>query len=417
MRLLHLFFVSAMCALSPIALAAPGTSTSQSGGATDAAATAAQQTSLIKISTIEGKDSNDEFTRNVQVLEAQRQEIMKLNESTNAAPAGKAHDDLQAQLDAAVARLDGDNKTMAKTYGYSILRNYVRVPEVSEIFVVLTKDEIAKQPAPKDGSEPAKTLKVATISDAQGNQAFQTTVQNLQQMRQQAEAIKATLDAATDPKDKAYQQGQLDLMMKFLNEANALATKTYAFNLNRQYVMSIEKSTLYMAATPEEAAQVQQEETAAATKAAAKGEVKSAAKGETKTAAKSETKAAAQAPASAPATTKSAAKGDVKAPVTTKSADQAPTSAPATTKPAAQAPASAATTTKPAAQAPASAPATTKPAAQAPASAPATTKPAAQAPVSVPASAPVPAKGTAKSDPKSAPKSDPKSDPNIAPPQ
>ena len=409
MRLLHLSFVSAMCALSPIALAAPGTSTSQSGGATDAAATAAQQTSLIKISTIEGKDSNDEFTRNVQVLEAQRQEIMKLNESTNAAPAGKAHDDLQAQLDAAVARLDGDNKTMAKTYGYSILRNYVRVPEVSEIFVVLTKDEIAKQPAPKDGSEPAKTLKVATISDAQGNQAFQTTVQNLQQMRQQAEAIKATLDAATDPKDKAYQQGQLDLMMKFLNEANALATKTYAFNLNRQYVMSIEKSTLYMAATPEEAAQVQQEETAAATKAAAKGEVKAAAKGETN--------AAAQAPASAPATTKSAAKGDVKAPVTTKAAAQAPASAPATTKPAAQAPASAPATTKPAAQAPASAPATTKPAAQAPASAPATTKPAAQAPVSVPASAPVPAKGTAKSDPKSAPKSDPKSDPNIAPPQ
>ena len=407
MRLVYLFFVSAMCALSPIALAASGTSTSQSGGTTDAAATAAQQTSLIKISTIEGKDSNDEFTRNVQVLEAQRQEIMKLNESTNAAPAGKAHDDLQAQLDAAVARLDGDNKTMAKTYGYSILRNYVRVPEVSEIFVVLTKDEIAKQPAPKDGSEPAKTLKVATISDAQGNQAFQTTVQNLQQMRQQAEAIKATLDAATDPKDKAYQQGQLDLMMKFLNEANALATKTYAFNLNRQYVMSIEKSTLYMAATPEEAAQVQQEETAAATKAAAKGEVKAAAKGETK--------AAAQAPASAPATTKSAAKGDVKAPATTKAAAQAPASAP--------------TTTKPAAQAPASAPATTKAAAQAPASAPATTKPAAQAPVSVPASAPVPAKGTAKSDPKSAPKSDPKSapksdptsapksDPNSAPPQ
>ena len=409
MRLLHLSFVSAMCALSPIALAAPGTSTSQSGGATDAAATAAQQTSLIKISTIEGKDSNDEFTRNVQVLEAQRQEIMKLNESTNAAPAGKAHDDLQAQLDAAVARLDGDNKSMAKTYGYSILRNYVRVPEVSEIFVVLTEDEIAKQPAPKDGSEPAKTLKVATISDAQGNQAFQTTVQNLQQMRQQAEAIKATLDAATDPKDKAYQQGQLDLMMKFLNEANALATKTYAFNLNRQYVMSIEKSTLYMAATPEEAAQVQQEETAAATKAAAKGEVKAAAKGETN--------AAAQAPASAPATTKSAAKGDVKAPVTTKAAAQAPASAPATTKPSAQAPASAPATTKPAAQAPASAPATTKPAAQAPASAPATTKPAAQAPVSVPASAPVPAKGTAKSDPKSAPKSDPKSDPKSAPPQ
>ena len=41
--------------------------------------------------------------------------------------------------------------------------------------------------------------------------------------------------------------------MKKLNEANVEATKAYAFNLNRQYVMSIEKSTLYEA-SPEEAA-------------------------------------------------------------------------------------------------------------------------------------------------------------------
>jgi hypothetical protein len=42
--------------------------------------------------------------------------------------------------------------------------------------------------------------------------------------------------------------------MKQLNDANAVAKKSYAFDLNRQYEMSIEKSTLYMAATPEEAA-------------------------------------------------------------------------------------------------------------------------------------------------------------------
>jgi hypothetical protein len=62
------------------------------------------------------------------------------------------------------------------------------------------------------------------------------------------------LDAAASDKDKAYVQGQFDLAMKQLNEANAAATKAYAFNLNRQYVMSIERSSLYIAATPEEAA-------------------------------------------------------------------------------------------------------------------------------------------------------------------
>ena len=260
MRFATVILASTICALPTFALATPGASTAQSG-ATPAASAAAAQNTLVKISTIEGKPANDEFTRNVQVLQNERQEIVKLNTATNEAAAGSdARKALQAQLDAAVARLDADNKTMAKTYGYSILRNYVRIPEVSEVYVVLTEDEIAKQPASKDGTAPAKTLKVVTLKDAQSNQSFQTTVQNLQTMRQQAAAMKSTLDAATDPKDKAYQQGQFDLLLKQLNEANALATKTYAFNLNRQYVMSIDKSTLYIAATPEEAAAAKKDE-------------------------------------------------------------------------------------------------------------------------------------------------------------
>ena len=260
MRFATVILASTICALPTFALATPGASTAQSG-ATPAASAAAAQNTLVKISTIEGKPANDEFTRNVQVLQNERQEIVKLNTATNEAAAGSdARKALQTQLDAAVARLDADNKTMAKTYGYSILRNYVRIPEVSEVYVVLTEDEIAKQPASKDGTAPAKTLKVVTLNDAQSNQSFQTTVQNLQTMRQQAAAKKSTLDATTDPKDKAYQQGQFDLLLKQLNEANALATKTYAFNLNRQYVMSIDKSTLYIAATPEEAAAAKKDE-------------------------------------------------------------------------------------------------------------------------------------------------------------
>jgi len=266
MRFANVILASAVCALPTFALATPGASTAQSGatpavGANPAASAAAAQNTLVKISTIESKARNDEFTSNVQVLQNERQEIVKLNTATNEATAGSdARKALQTQLDAAVARLETNNRVMFKTYGYSILRNYVRIPEVSEVYIVLTEDEIAKQPAPKDGTAPAKTLKVVTLNDAQSNQSFQTTVQNLRTMYQQAAAMKSTLDAATDPKDKAYQQGQFDLLLKQLNEANALATKTYAFNLNRQYVMSIEKSTLYIAATPEEAAAAKKDE-------------------------------------------------------------------------------------------------------------------------------------------------------------
>jgi hypothetical protein len=223
-------------------------------GAPADAATAAQPM-LVKVATIEGKAANDEFTRNVQVVQAQRQEIVRMNEAVNAAPEGAERDALKAKLDDAVKKLDADNQLMAKTYGYSILRNYVRVPEKSEVFIVLTPEEAEKQPKPADGSQPATTARVCVLADAQANQAFQSAVQSLQQLRQQAAALKVQLDAATVEKDKAYLQGQFDLALKQLNEANAAATKAYAFNLNRQYVMSIERSSLYVAATAEEAEQ------------------------------------------------------------------------------------------------------------------------------------------------------------------
>ena len=226
----------------------------QQTNSTSASNPAQNKSVLVKVATIDGVVANDEFTRNVQVVQAQRQEIVRLNEALQKADAGAARDQAQAQLDAAVKKLEADNQTMSKTYGYSIVRNYVRVPDVSQILVVLTEEEIAKQPAPTDGSAPSKTLKVCSLNDTQANQSFQDNVQKLQQMRQQAVAAKDALDKATETNDKAYKQGQFDQLLKQLNDANAEATKAYAFNLNRQYQMQIEKSTLYVQATPEEAA-------------------------------------------------------------------------------------------------------------------------------------------------------------------
>ena len=245
----------------PTASNAPVTSAQQQPAAlaqqtnsTSASNSSQNKSVLVKVATIDGLVANDEFTRNVQVVQAQRQEIARLNEVLQKADAGAARDQAQAQLDAAVKKLEADNQTMSKTYGYSIMRNYVRVPDVSQILVVLTEEEIAKQPAPTDGSAPSKTLKVCSLNDTQANQSFQDNVQKLQQMRQQAVVAKDALDKATETNDKAYKQGQFDQLLKQLNDANTEATKSYAFNLNRQYQMQIEKSTLYVQATPEEAA-------------------------------------------------------------------------------------------------------------------------------------------------------------------
>jgi len=253
-----ILLVPVLCA--PLMLVGCGRDASKPAATTPAASTSASGESagangtLVKVAQIDGIDANDEFTHNVGVLQAGREEVMRMDESLKKLPAGKDHDDLQARMDAALKKLESDNQTMAKTYGYSILRNYVRIPEVAHVYLVLTDEEAAKQPAPKDGSAPSKVLKVCSLTDAQANQSFQDTVQKLQQMRQQAATMKAAIDKAGDSKDKAYQQGQFDLLLKQLNEANEAAAKTYAFNLNRQYQLQIEKSTLYIAASPEEAA-------------------------------------------------------------------------------------------------------------------------------------------------------------------
>ena len=168
-------FVCATCVLAffPVLTScnqsdAPAAKTTPATAGSNAPVTSAQQTNstsasnsaqnksvLVKVATIDGVVANDEFTRNVQVVQAQRQEIVRLNEALQKADAGAARDQAQAQLDAAVKKLEADNQTMSKTYGYSILRNYVRVPDVSQILVVLTEEEIAMQRAPTDGSAPS----------------------------------------------------------------------------------------------------------------------------------------------------------------------------------------------------------------------------------------------------------------------
>ena len=67
----------------PTALAQQTTSTSASNPSQN-------KSVLVKVATIDGLVANDEFTRNVQVIQAQRQEIARLNEVLQKADAGAA---------------------------------------------------------------------------------------------------------------------------------------------------------------------------------------------------------------------------------------------------------------------------------------------------------------------------------------
>ena len=82
---------------------------------------------------------------------------------------------------------------------------------------------------------------------------FQKNVQLVQQQRSLAAQLVSKIEKSESDKEKADLQAQLDLLQKKLNENNQLMFKTYGFSLNRNYVLTVEKSHIHMWVTEEEA--------------------------------------------------------------------------------------------------------------------------------------------------------------------
>lgn len=96
-------------------------------------------------------------------------------------------------------------------------------------------------------------VKVASLNTIDANKEFQKNVQLVQQQRALAAQTLTKLNSTTDEKVKVKLQKQFDALQDKLNENNQLMFKTYGFSLNRNYVLTVEKSHIHMWVTPEEA--------------------------------------------------------------------------------------------------------------------------------------------------------------------
>ncbi|MDP3072967.1 MAG: hypothetical protein Q8N18_21925 [Opitutaceae bacterium] len=117
-----------------------------SGGqllAQSAPATPKQQR-LIHVSTLNTIEANQAFQNNVQIMQARRQELLvakdALDKETNAAK----KKDLKTKVDALLAKLNEDNQTMLKAYGFTLERNYTIAPVVSHVYMMVTDEEAAR---------------------------------------------------------------------------------------------------------------------------------------------------------------------------------------------------------------------------------------------------------------------------------
>ena len=99
-------------------------------------------------------------------------------------------------------------------------------------------------------------VKVASLNTIDSNKEFQRNVQLVQQQRALAAELLSKMDTIQDEEEHNKLQTELDVLQQKLNENNELMFKTYGFSLNRNYVLTVEKSHIHMWVTEEESQKI-----------------------------------------------------------------------------------------------------------------------------------------------------------------
>jgi len=99
---------------------------------------------LIRVSSLTSVEANQEFDKNVRLLQAQRERAVQLANAIETAQTDEAKSGLQQELDSLMAKLNENNKKMVQAYGFSLTRNYTRVIETSHIYMFVSDEEAAR---------------------------------------------------------------------------------------------------------------------------------------------------------------------------------------------------------------------------------------------------------------------------------
>lgn len=108
----------------------------------------------------------------------------------------------------------------------------------------------------EDNSPKLQLVKVASLNTIDANKEFQKNVQLVQQQRALAVQLLGKMEETQDKDVHDKLKEQFDALQVKLNENNKLMFKTYGFSLNRNYVMTVEKSHVHMWVTEEEAVSI-----------------------------------------------------------------------------------------------------------------------------------------------------------------
>ena len=97
-------------------------------------------------------------------------------------------------------------------------------------------------------------IKVASLDTIKSNQEFQRNVQVVRTAYQSVIDLKAKIAEEADAIKKVELEVKLEAAAADVNKKNQKMVKAYGFSLQRNYVLVVERSHIYMRVTNEEAA-------------------------------------------------------------------------------------------------------------------------------------------------------------------
>jgi hypothetical protein len=106
-------------------------------------------------------------------------------------------------------------------------------------------------------AEALQLIKVAELETPEKNQSFQKTLNGVQQKKQTIQIMKQTLSSIEDPVLKGLLENEINRQIGLLNDANKQMFDEYGFSITRNYEIVIEKSSIYMYVSAEEAAKIE----------------------------------------------------------------------------------------------------------------------------------------------------------------
>lgn len=155
--------------------------------------------------------------------------------------------EIEDALQTALAKLNENNRTMLKTYGYSITNRYQMVVDKAQVLMELTEADVeaSKKKDPDFDGEAGSFKPLVTIEGAEANENYQRNVQLMTQRRNAILKAQKAAQTETDSEKKQDLQNQIKQAVEQLDTLNKQMYERYRYTLNRNYQYAIETSRVF----------------------------------------------------------------------------------------------------------------------------------------------------------------------------